>query len=192
MVGLTIENRESGALTRLRPLRHDVTHRLVVLGESVSDVANAAGGWLFDQGLAGSKATVLLTVPADDRPLRILGADAVELETAFGSEVRHSRPNTLVVAADLFRVDAQVRHGVIEAIDEGLTDVMIWGGSWPTEFAGLTMPVQHPLTIAARAFKKKALAAAGVASDSVAPVEAFRRIDLRARRSEGSRLVTAS
>lgn len=192
MAGLSIENPEAPTLAWLRPRNCDNRYRLVVLCESAADAVSAAGGWLFDRSLAGYEVTVLLTGPADYRALRILGAHTIELETALASEVCGGQPYTLAVAAELFRRDARVRHSVLETIDEGLTNIIMWGDTWPTELDGLVTSVEHELSIAARAFKKMALAAAGAPSDSPGAVETFRGIDLRACRSEGSRLVTAS
>ena len=189
MAGLTVENPESGALAWLGLRRRDIRYRLVVLGDSVADVVSAAGGWLFDQGSAGWETAVLLTGHADDRALRILGAQSTELETALASDVRSGRIDTLVVAAGLFRRDTLVRQGVLETIGEGLTNVMLWGEDLPSEFDGLVTPVTQRLSIAARAFKKAALAAAGASSDSVGLVEIFRGVDLRTCRSADCRLV---
>jgi hypothetical protein len=161
-------------------------YRLVVVCDSVADAICAAGGWLFDRGLAGCEATVLVTDHTDDRALRIVGADAIELHTPLASEVLSARPDTLVVTADLLRRDLRVRQGVLEALDEGLTKVMTCGDSWPAEFEALGTQVQHRLSIAARAFKTAALAALGASSDLLGLVEPFRGIDLRARRSEAA------
>lgn len=192
MAGLSIDNPEAPTLAWLRPRNCDNRYRLVVLCESAADAVSAAGGWLFDRSLAGCEVTVLLTGPADSRALRILGARAIELETALASEVCGGQPYTLAVAAELFRRDARVRHSVLETINEGLTNIIMWGDAWPSELEGLVTPVEHELSIAARAFKKAALAAAGASPGSVGTVETFRGIDLRACRSPASRLVTAS
>lgn len=186
MAGLTIETPDADALVWLRPRRCDIRYRLVVLCDSVADAISAAGGWLFDRGLAGCEAIVLVTDHTDDRALRIVGAQAIELHTPQASEVLSARPDTLVVAAELFCHDLRVRQGVLEAIDEGLTKVMICGDSWPTEFEGLGTSVQHRLSIAAQAFKKEALAALGASSDLAGLVEMFCGIDLRACRSEAA------
>jgi len=81
-----------------------------------------------------------------------------------------------VVAANLFRDDPRVRQGVLEAIDKGSTNVMIWGDSWTTDSEGPVTSVEHRLSIAARALKKEALAAAGASLDSVGLVETFRSV----------------
>lgn len=178
----TTGNPRADAPVWLRPRRSGIRHRLVVLFDSVADAIGAAGGWLFDRGLAGCEAIALVTDYTADRPLRIVGARALELHSPLASELLRARPDTLVVAANLFRHDLRVRQSVLEAIDEGMTKVMICGDSWPTEFDGLGTSVQHRLSIVARAFKKEALAASGSSSDPAGFAEPFCSIDLRARR----------
>lgn len=184
MTAPTIGNRGVGALVWLRPPRRSNAHRIVVLGDSVADVVDAAGGWLFDRAMAGCQVNVLLTSHADERALRILGAQASDLQTTVASEVCSEQPDTLVLAANLFRRDARVRRRVLETIGDGMTRVMMWGDSRPKDFDGLVMPMEHRLSIAARAFKKAALTAAGICPDSPGQLEMFRAIDLRSCRAE--------
>ncbi len=98
-------------------------YRLDVVAASVVDVVMFAGGWLFDRALAGWEVTVLLTDHPDDRPLRILGAQTLDLEYALASAVHWPRPQTLAAAADLFGCDSRVRQGVLQALDQGVTEV---------------------------------------------------------------------
>jgi hypothetical protein len=186
MAGLTTENRGPGTLVRLRPARRGNTYRMVVVCDDVADVVGAAGGWLFDRAMAGCQVNVLLTGRADDRALRILGAQAIDLQSALASEVSSGRPETLVLAANLFRCDARARRRVLETIEDGSTRVMMWGDIRSTEFDGLATPVEHRLSTAARAFKQAALAAAGVCPASAGQVEMFRGVNLRARRPKQS------
>jgi hypothetical protein len=175
MAGPTIEDGDAGALAWIGPRRRDVNGRLAVVCDSVAAVVSAAGGWLFDQGLVGSAAVVFLVDHADDRALRILGAAAVELESTLASELRNERPHTLMLAASLFRHDGRVRRAVRETIDEGVSNVIMWGDRLPDEFEQ-PVTVEHRLSIAARAFKKEALAAAGAAPDSAVLIETFSRV----------------
>ncbi|WP_131805963.1 hypothetical protein [Mycobacterium alsense] len=131
----------------------------------------AIGGWLFDQRLAGWRTTVASTDHADDRALRILGAAVIELDPALAAEGHHGHPHTLAVCANLFRRDTRVRQAVLKTIDNGSTHVMMWAGGRPFEFRGSARPVEHRLTIAARAFKKEALATARASSDDMGCAE---------------------
>ena len=149
-------------------------YRLDVVAASVVDVVRFAGGWLFDRAMAGWDVTVLLADPADVRPLQILGAQTMDLEQALASVDTRPRPQALAAAADLFGCDSQVRQGVLHALDHGVTEVTLWGQTWPAELDDSVGLVQHRLSSAAQIFKGQALAAAAVRVSSVDPTETFR------------------
>ncbi|MGD1109814.1 MAG: hypothetical protein ABR885_05935 [Mycobacterium sp.] len=149
-------------------------YRLDVVAASVVDVVRFAGGWLFDRAMAGWDVTVLLADLADDRPLQILGAQTMDLEHALASVDTRPRPQALAAAADLFGCDSQVRQGVLQALDHGVTEVTLWGQTWPAELDDSVGLVQHRLSSAAQIFKGQALAAAAVSVGSIDPTETFR------------------
>jgi hypothetical protein len=152
-------------------------YRLDVVASSVVDVVRFAGGWLFDRAMAGWDVTVLLTDLADhpdDRPLQILGAQTLDLEYALASVDTRPRPQALAAAADLFGCDSRVRQGVLQALDHGVTEVTLWGETWPTELDDSVGLVQHQLSTAAQIFKGQALAAAAVPVSSIGHTETFR------------------
>jgi hypothetical protein len=153
-------------------------YRLDVVASSVADVVRFAGGWLFDRAMAGWDVTVLLTdepvEQPDDRPLQILGAQTLDLESALASVQTRPRPQALAVAADLFGCDSRVRQGVLQALDHGATEVTLWGETWPAELDDSVGLVQHRLSMAAQTFKARALAAAGVPETSIGGAETFR------------------
>jgi len=156
-------------------------YRLDVVASSVVDVVRFAGGWLFDRAMAGWDVTVLLTDLAerrDNRPLQILGVRALDLEHALESVDTRPRPQALAAAADMFGCDSRVRQGVLQALDHGVTEVTLWGETWPAELDDSVGLVQHRLSTAARIFKGQALAAAltdgGVPTGSIAYTETFR------------------
>ena len=136
-------------------------YRLDVVAATVGDVVRFAGGWLFDRSMAGWDVTVLVVDHPDDRPLQILGAQVLDLEDVLASPQARPRPQALAAVADLFGCDARVRRGVLQALDHGVTEVTLWGQTWPSELdesvGGL---VQHRLSMAAKTFKAQALAAA--------------------------------
>lgn len=148
-------------------------YRLDVVAPSVAEVVRNAGGWLVDRVMAGWDVTVLITGDDDIRPLQILGVDIGDLETAMQLWEERPHPQTVAVAAGLFVSDARVREGVLGALDQGLTEVTLWGDSWPEELDRTVDSVQHELSAAARAFKAQALAAAGD-TDPFGRTEAFR------------------
>ena len=156
-------------------------YRLDVVASSVADVVRFAGGWLFDRAMAGWDVTVLLTDHfvdhPDNRPLHILGAQTLDLEYALASVETRPRPQALAAAADLFGCDSRVRQGVLQALDHGVTEVTLWGETWPAELDDSVGLVQHQLSMAAQTFKGQALAAAlkiCVPVSSIGHTETFR------------------
>lgn len=149
-------------------------YRLDIVAPSVIEVVTFAGGWVFDRVMAGWDVTVLVADMRDDLPLQILGANTVDLESALAAGLHHPRPHALAVAADLYRRDARIRDGVRLALDSGQTEVTLWGNTWPEELDRSIDSVEHRLSVAARAFKARALAAAAIPSDSVGLTEMFR------------------
>ena len=149
-------------------------YRLDVVSPSVAEVVRNAGGWLVDRVMAGWDVTVLIAgTDGDVRPLQILGVAIGDLETAVQMWEGRPHPQTVAVAADLFVSDARVREGVLGALDQGMTEVTLWGESWPQELDSTVDFVQHELSAAARAFKAQARAAAGE-SEPVDRTEVFR------------------
>lgn len=149
-------------------------YRLDVVASSVIDVVKFAGGWLFDRSMAGWDVTVLLTDHPDERPLHILGARTLDLDDALASVGTRPRPQALAAAADLLGSDPRVRSGVLQALDRGVTEVTLWGKTWPAELADSVGLVEHRLSSAAQIFKARALDAAGSKVRSVGAVESFR------------------
>jgi hypothetical protein len=153
-------------------------YRLDVVAADVVDVVRFGGGWLFDRAMAGWDVTVLVADHPDTRPLQILGARVIDLEDALAAVESRPRPQALAAAADLFGCDSRVRQGVLQALDHGVTEVTLWGESWPAELDDSVGLVQHRLSMAAKIFKGQALAAAldgdGSPHGSIGYLETFR------------------
>jgi hypothetical protein len=64
---------------------------------------------------------------------------------------------------------------VYRARGEDLTELMVLGGDWLDGPDGTAGPVRHRLSLAARAFKAEALAAADIPAGARDDVEVFRR-----------------
>ena len=148
-------------------------YRLDIVAPSVIEVVSSAGGWVFDRVMAGWDVRVLVADRCDDRALQILGADTADLETALASGLVGPRPHALAVATELYDRDDRVRDGVRQALESGQTEVTLWGQTWPAELERVDS-VEHRLSVAARAFKAQALAAASAPSDCIALTEMFR------------------
>jgi len=150
-------------------------YRLDVVARNVPEVVKFAGGWLVDRVMAGWDVTVLISAGEDLRPLEILGVETYDLEAALEEGADRPHPQTVAVAADLFATDERVRRGVLTALEQGVTEVTLWGDHWPEELGSNIGSVQHYLSGAARAFKAQALAASGDSDvEIVADTETFR------------------
>ncbi|MDM4142841.1 MULTISPECIES: hypothetical protein [Mycobacterium] len=149
-------------------------YRLDVVATTALDVVRFAGGWIFDRSMAGWDVTVLVTEHPGDRSLQIIGAQVLDLEEALASVQSRPRPQALAAAADLFGCDARVRQGVLQALDQGATEVTLWGENWPSELDDSVGLVQHQLSMAAQTFKAQALAAAAAPHAPIGRVETFR------------------
>jgi hypothetical protein len=166
--------RELGPAADPPVVPHSLRVRLTVIAPGLAELVPYAGGWLFDQAMAGWDVAVLTAGQADPRPLRILGARGYDLETVLAVPLAGRCLQAIAVQANLYRADARVRRMVYRALDPNLAEVRLWGGDWPEDLDGGTRPVRHQLSVAARAFKAQALAAAA-APDAVSDdIEEFR------------------
>jgi hypothetical protein len=146
---------------------HATGLRLLVVGTTTADVVRYAGGWLFDRTTAGWDAAAVTTAPACTRALRILGATAGDLDREL--ESAHRIPTAIAVEASLYGTDHRVQFMITSALAAGHTDVRLWGGR-----DGDCAPLPHRLSLAARAFKAHAMAAAtGGPPHAVDAVESF-------------------
>ena len=150
-----------------------------MVAPTMVDVIRFAGGWLFDRAMAGWDVTAVVTDHTDARPLRIIGARAVDLESAMTTTVRSPLPQSIAVDADLYSSDLRVRKGVLDVLDRGRAgEVTLWGEACPEELDYRVGAVEHRLSLAARAFKAQALRAASAPSDVVGVTELFRSCEL--------------
>lgn len=138
-----------------------VKYRLDVIAASPADAVCSVGGWLYDRVRAGWEVTVLLPQQCDVRPLQILGMQAADLDSQPVQGTGCARG--LAVSAEMFASDQRIRQQVLEALDRWMTEVTLWHDDWPLNVGHRTTTVQHVLSGAARAFKRHALAAAGIA-----------------------------
>lgn len=147
------------------------------------DAVRYTGGLLFDRVMAGWDVTVLLADFSNLRPLEILGATPVDLEAGLEFQGHDLRPQAVAVAADLFETDTRIRSGLLDTLEGGRTEVTLWGER-PTEIDSRIGMVEHRLSVAAKAFKAHALAAADL-PDAVGAAEMFRSGDLLSCAEQG-------
>lgn len=160
------------------PIRHSLRLRLAAIAPSTVEVVQSAGGWLFDQVMAGWDVTVLTADHSDSRPLEILGARVRDLETMLALPVLGPCLQAIAVRADLYQSDERVRAMVLTAFDEGQAEIRFWGDV-PEGLSAGADPLSHWLSLAARAFKAQALAAAAAPAYPAEDVEMFRRGQVR-------------
>ncbi|BBX47463.1 hypothetical protein GCM10009641_16610 [Mycobacterium cookii] len=149
-----------------------VKYRLDVIASSSADVVGSVGGWLYDRVRAGWDVNVLLPRGCDSRPLQILGMRAVDLDAQTPLADTDHPIRGLAVSADMYAADARIKQAVLCALDRWMTEVTLWHDDWPLVVGHRTTRVQHVLSGAARAFKRHALAAAGIPG-IVGPTEAL-------------------
>ena len=87
-------------------------YRLDVVAPTVLDAVRYAGGWIYDRVMAGWDVTVLVGNQDDLRPLQILGAETLDLESVLEEWEDRPHPQTVAVAADLFDRDTRVLQHV--------------------------------------------------------------------------------
>ena len=144
----------------------------------MAEVVRSAGGWLFDQVLAGWDVTVITADCGDPRPLRILGVRPRELDAILTAPNPGACLEAIAVLTDLYDTDERVRAMVLAAAEAGNAEIRLWGDMWPTDFDDSATPVSHTLSLAARAFKAHAMAAVSLPAEA-ADTEVFRRGEMR-------------
>ena len=160
-------------------MRQSLRPRMTAIAPSAAEAVQYAGGWLFDQAMAGWDVTVLTVDDGDPRPLDILGVRARTFDAVFPAPVLGRCLQAIALRADLYHDDGRVRRQVLAAAEAGRAEIRLWGEVWPADFDGSGDPVSHRLSLAARAFKAQALAAADLRGTPTAETEVFRRVELR-------------
>ena len=145
-------------------------YELRVTAPSAAEVVASAGGWLVDRAMAGWNVSVVLTGDQDPEPLRILGVDT-RSSGDDGDGDGPLRSQSIAVSSTAIALDDTLRGDVARAVRRGVAEVTVWGDAGRDLVPGLS-PVEHVLSSAARAFKARALHAAGL-PDVVEPVEFF-------------------
>jgi hypothetical protein len=161
-------------LTRARGNRVEYRLRLNVAASSVTDVVSFAGGLLFDYAAAGWEVRVMIGDRDDDRPIRVLGAARVDVDTLLDGPIWPAPPTALAVPLALYVGDARIRGHVLRALEYGGTEIIAWGKRSITNLNGKAL-IEHDYhcSSAARAFKAQALLAARSSPNGVTDLERF-------------------
>jgi hypothetical protein len=123
--------------------------------------------------------TVITAERGESRPLRILGVRSRHLDIMFTAPILGPCLEAVAVRTDLYAQDERVRRMVLAAAGLGGAEIRLWGDAWPDDFYAGARPLSHRLSLAAMAFKEKALAAAAVPAESTADTEVFLRGEVR-------------
>src|ERR1700722_8350135 len=73
-------------------VRHSLRPRMTAIAPSAAEAVQYAGGWLFDQAMAGWDVTVIAAEAGDPRPLDILGVGARTLQAVSAAPFLAPRP----------------------------------------------------------------------------------------------------
>ncbi|MEE3849459.1 hypothetical protein VZC37_03905 [Gordonia sp. LSe1-13] len=157
------------AAARRRPLRQ----RLAVIAADPLDALDGAGGWVFDQSLAGWDVSVHVLDVGDPRPWRIMGSDVYDLRGSLDRRGHHPWPQALAISAALLDSHEQIRTEALAAIESGRCEMRVLGAAESIGTSNRLEPGRHRLSLAAQAFKRRAFAAAHMNSETVGGVEAF-------------------
>lgn len=148
------------------PEGQHLRYRLDVIALDVAGLVQAAGGWLYHRVATGWDVNVMVPPHQNLRPLQILGVQAADLETGLSASPDNMAGHGLAVVADAFGADPRIRERVQLALRRSLTEVVLWGESWPVAVNDRLGLVRHVLTAAGRAFKRQALTAADARVDA--------------------------
>lgn len=161
---------------RFRPvgsLGEAARHRIVVLAYEVAPVVASVGGFLCDRAREGWDVSVLVSTPADTRPLTILGVSvhpsAADVETLL-AEIPAG--TTVAVQDRMLDADGSIRHLLRALALRPDVTVAVWGECGPAR----PDAIDHRPTVAAAAFKAHALRAASGTDPRCATVEVLHRV----------------
>jgi hypothetical protein len=146
-------------------------YRLLVVVSDVGDLVTSAGGWICDRIQTGWDVSVAVTEPRDLRPLQILGVTAVVTGQGLESISDRGEVAAIAFAAEAFDRDELLRRRVLKALDQGATEINIWGKTLPIGLEGRVHRLQHRLSVASRAFKAHAVAAASIPGANIGATE---------------------
>lgn len=141
-------------------------YHLDVIALDVTGLVQAAGGWLYHRASTGWDVNVMVPGDQNLRPLQILGVRTADLETGLSAATGDVAGHGLAVVADAFVADPRIRQRVQSALRRSVTEVVLWGESWPVTVNHRLGAVRHVLTVAGRAFKRQALVAADARLDA--------------------------
>ena len=161
------------AAQREDPAEISLKPRATAIARDAAEVVRFAGGWLCDKAMAGWDVNVLTLDDSDLRALRILGVNSHNLASVLGSRVALGQClQAVAIPGELYLSDPGVRTIASRALESAPGELLLWGDEMPADLdqrpevrphlRHASVPVTHELSLAARAFKAQALAAARI------------------------------
>lgn len=151
-------------------------YQVNVIVSNIRGAVESIGGWMFDRVTAGWHVKVFVAEGSDIRPMRILGVRTVAGYEDMPVAGSSHRIMALAVDAALLEADEHVMLSVVDAVNDGYTEVTMFGDLPLPEFTDRVDRVQHRLSAAAVAFKEQALRATTATSPQhIAHTEEFLR-----------------
>lgn len=147
--------------------------RLLVAAGGMAELVQFAGGWLFDHVRAGGNVVVAVADYTAGGAFRIGDIPVVALDSVWPAVTHGPRPRGVAASLALSQSDTRLRR----LLDDGETDVRLWGESPAADLGHSFTPVQHRLSVAALAFKAEAWAAVCARAE---PIEIIERFHVRA------------
>lgn len=131
--------------------------RLTAIAPTAAEAVRHAGGWLFDQAMAGWDVTVITADHPDPRPLLVLGARIRDVGILTARPRSGTCLTAVAVCGELYESDSKVRELVLLAALRGGADIRVWGERCPHDFSAWACLVPHRMSLAAQAFKAQAM-----------------------------------
>jgi hypothetical protein len=150
---------------------------VIVAATGMAELVQFAGGWLFDHVLNGWNVVIAVTDHTYSAAVGIGGVPVVALDSELLSPQAGPRPREVAASMALSQSDPRLRAGLRSLLDDGETDIRLWGESPAHELGHPFTPVQHRLSVAALAFKATAWAAVSAQAE---PIEIIERFHVRA------------
>jgi hypothetical protein len=150
----------------------DLPYRVAVVAASIDDAVSSVGAWLFDRAKGGWKVRVFVADPKDPLPLQILGVDTVEPITELRS-ADLQRSTALAIRGEVLTSNAMLAQRVYAPVLRQGKEVLIWGEPPEKMRHECEMVWYASPSSAASAFKKRALAAAGINASGDPTPETF-------------------
>lgn len=161
------------ARRRVEAWRFRIRPRAVIVAPSVAEAVVRLGGWVFDRAIGGWEVMAAVPGGGRHRALEILGARMIDLEEWLGLPNGWTGLDMLAVESGLYSDDERLREIVLQRLTLSAKQNLVWGGPPATELHDIATLAHHKVSLAGRAFKRKALDALDGDPDRQTDAETF-------------------